>query len=102
MTIETIDMRLQFLKDFWVIDCTFTYISAGTTAAITILLRKYYVEFEVEVEDGVESYASFVFVRNSDVPNIRLGDSLAISGTTYTVVEVQPDGEGMTDLRLKT
>ena len=102
MTIETDDMRLQFLKDFGVTDCTFTDTSAGTTAPITALLRKEYVEVEVEGEVGVESNAPFTFVRTSDVPNIQQGDTLGISGTTYTVVEVMPDGEGMTDLRLRT
>jgi hypothetical protein len=102
MTIETDDMRLQFLKDFGVTDCTFTDTSAGTTAPITALLRKEYVEVEVEGEVGVESNAPFAFVRTSDVPNIQQGDTLGISGTTYTVVEVMPDGEGMTDLRLRT
>ena len=56
----------------------------------------------MEGEVGVESNAPFAFVRTSDVPSIQQGDTLGISGTTYTVVEVMPDGEGMTDLRLRT
>ena len=75
MTIENDDMRLQFLKDFGVTDATFTDISAGTTATITALLRKEYVEVEVEGEVGVESNVPFVFVRTSDVPNIQQGDT---------------------------
>ena len=102
MTIETDDMRLQFLKDFGVTDCTFTNISAGTNATITALLRKEYVEVEVEGEVGLESNAPFAFFRTSDVPNIQQGDAFGISGTIYTVVEVMPDGEGMTDLGLRT
>ena len=54
-------MRLQFLKDFGVTDCAFTDTSGGTTATITALLRKEYVEVEVEGEVGVESNASFAF-----------------------------------------
>ena len=50
---------------------------------------------------GVQNNAHFAFVRTSDVPSIQQGDTLGISGTTYTVVEVMPDGEGMTDLRLR-
>nr|BAR33860.1 hypothetical protein [uncultured Mediterranean phage uvMED] len=102
MTIETNDMRLQFLKDFGVTDCTYTDTSAGTTATITALLRNEYLEVEVEGEVGVESSAPFALARTSDVPNVAQGDTLSVSGTTYTVVEVQPDGEGMTDLRLRT
>jgi len=40
MTIETDDMRLQFLKEFGVTDCIYTDISAVTTAKITTLLLK--------------------------------------------------------------
>ena len=56
----------------------------------------------MEGEVGVESNAPFAFVRTSDFPNIQQGDKLGISGTTYTVVEVMTDGEGMTSLRLNT
>ncbi len=101
MTVKTDDIRLQFLKDFGVIDCTFTDTSAGTTATITALLRKEYLEVKVEGVVGVQNNAQFAFVRTSDVPSIQQGDTLVISGATYTVVEVIPDGEGMTDLRLR-
>ena len=89
-------------KDFGVTDATFTDTSAGTTATITALLRNEYLEVEVEGEVGVESSAHFALARTSDVPNIAQGDTLLIGGTTYTVVEVQPDGEGITDLRQRT
>ena len=102
MTVETDDMRLQFLKDFGVTDATFTDTSAGTTATVTAMLRNEYLEEEVGGEIRVETSAPFANVRTSDVPNIVQGDTIAISGTTYTVVEVMPDGEGMTDLRLRT
>ena len=50
----------------------------------------------------VQNNAQFAFVRTSDVPSIQQGDTLVISGATYTVVEVMLDGEGMTDFRLGT
>ena len=56
----------------------------------------------MEGEVGVESNASFAFFRTSDVPSIQQGDTLGVSGKTYTMLEVMPDGEGMTDLRLRT
>ena len=101
MNVETDDMRLQFLKDFGFTDATFSDTSAGTTAKITALLRNEYLEVEVEGEVGVDSSAPSALARTSDVPNIAQGDTLLISETTYTVVEVQLDGEGMTDLRLR-
>ena len=54
MTVETDDMRLQFLNDIEVTDWTFTDTSAGTNATITALLRKEYLEVEVEGEVGVK------------------------------------------------
>ena len=50
----------------------------------------------------MESNAPFAYVLTSDVPNIQQEDTLGIRGTTYTVMEVMPVGEGMTDLRLRT
>ena len=47
---------------------------------------------------GVQNNAPFAIVRTSDVPSIQQGDTLVISGATYTVVEVVPDGEVMTVL----
>ena len=102
MSVENYDMRLQFLKDIEVTDWTFKDTSAGTTATITALLWKEYLDVKVEGVVVVQNNAPFAFVRTSDVPSIQQGDKLSISGTTYTVVEVMPDGEGMTDLRLRT
>ena len=101
MTVETDEMRLQFLKDFGVTDATFTDVSSGSPSTITALLRNEYVEVEVEGEVGVESSAPFIACRSSDVPNIQQGDTIQVSGTTYTVVEVMPDNEGMLDLRMR-
>ena len=100
MNVETDDMRLQFLKDFGVTDATFADTSDGTIAMITALLLNQYLEVEIEGEVGIESSAPFGLARTSDVPNIAQGDTLLISDTIYTVVEIQLEGEGMTDLRL--
>ena len=97
MAVESDAMRLQYLKDFGVSGCTFTDVSTGTTAFVHALLRKE----DLEEEAGVESSAPFALVRTSDVPNVVQGDTIAISGTTYTIWAVEPDGEGMTDLRLR-
>ena len=49
---------------------------------------------------GVQNNAPFAIVRTTDIPNIHQADSLAIRGTTYIVVEVQQDCEGIIELRL--
>ena len=82
MTVETDDMRLQFLNDIEVTDWTFTDTNAGTSATITALLRKEYLEVKVEGVVGVQNNAQFTFVRTSDVPSIQQGDTLVISGAT--------------------
>ena len=102
MTVENDDMRLQFLKDIEVTDWTLKDTSAGTSATITALLRKEYIEVKVGGVVGVQNNAQFAFVRTSDVPSIQQGDTLDISGATYTVVEVMLDWEGMTDFKLGT
>ena len=102
MTVENEDMRLQFLKDIEVTDWTFKDTSAGSTEMITALLRKEYLEVKVEGVVGVQNNAQFAFVQTSDVPSIQQGDTLVISGATYTVVVVMLDLEGMTDFKLGT
>ena len=101
MAIETDAMRLQYLKDFGVSDATYRDTSAGISATIYALLRKEYLEEVAGGEVGVESSAPFALVRTSDVPNVVQGDQITINGTTYTIWAVEPDGEGMTDLRLR-
>ena len=102
MNVETDDMRLQFIKDFGVTDATFSDTTDGTIATITALLLNQYLEVEIEGEVGIESSSPFGLAPTSDVSNIAQGDTLLISGTTYTVVEVRLDGGGMTDLKLRT
>ena len=94
-------MRLQYLKDFGVLGCTFTDVSTGTTASIHSLLLKEYLEEEAGGEVGVESSAPFALVRTLDVSNLVQGDTIAFFATTVTIWAVELDGEGMTDLRLR-
>ena len=87
-------MRHQFLNILKSQTEPFTNTNAGTSTTITVLLRKEYLEAKVEV---LVCKIPFAIVRTSDMPNIQQEDSLAISGTTYIVVEVQQDCEGITD-----
>ena len=102
MAVEDDAMRLEFLADFGITDATFTDTSAGSSSTITALLKNEYSLEDVGGEVGVETSTPVAIVRSSDVNNVAQGDTIAISGTTYTIVEVQPDGEGMTNLRLRT
>lgn len=93
-------MRLEFLSDFGDSSASFTDVSAGSSSTITALLSRAY--FAENVGDQtLESSQPVALVRTSDVPSVVQGDTLSISSVGYTIVEVQPDNESMTQLRLR-
>ena len=100
MAIESEEMLLEFLQDFGSSSCTFTDTSATSSSTITALLKREYYE-ESAGEATVQSSSPLAIVRTSDVPNVVHGDTLAVSGVSYSIVEVSPDNEGMTQLRLR-
>lgn len=100
MAVEDDAMRLELLQDWGDTTASFTDVSASTSTTITALLSKDYFAENVGGQT-LESSQPVAMVRTSDVPAVVHGDTLAISGTTYTVVEVMPDNESMTKLRLR-
>lgn len=50
---------------------------------------------------GMSNSAPSFIALDSDVESVAVGDSLTISGDTWTVREIQPDGRGMTALMLE-
>ena len=99
MAVEDDAMRLELLED-WGTSLTFGDTSAGSTATITALLKREYFE-ESAGETTVQSSQPVAVVRTTDVPNVVHGDTLAVSGVSYSIVEVSPDNEGLTQLRLR-
>ena len=99
MAVEDDAMRLELLED-WGVSSTFTATSASSASTITAMLKREYFE-ESAGETTVQSSQPVAVVRTSDVSNVAHGDTLAISGTTYSIVEVSPDNEGLTQLRLR-
>lgn len=94
MAVETDDDRSYMLADFGV---TVTF-GASTFQAI----------FEndhipVEAGGGVEFsiQQAMILCRTSDVTGIGQGSLVSISGNSYAVSDVQPDGQGMTMLVLE-
>ena len=100
MAVESEEMLLEFLQDFGSSSCTFTDTSATSSSTITALLKREYYE-ESAGEATVQSSSPVAIVRTSDVPSVVHGDTLAIDSVTYSIVEVSPDNEGMTQLRLR-
>ena len=99
MAVEDDAMRLELLED-WGVSSTFTDTSASSASTITAMLKREYFE-ESAGETTVQSSQPVAVVRTSDVPNVVHGDTLAISGVSYSIVEVSPDNEGLTQLRLR-
>ena len=99
MAVEDDAMRLELLED-WGVSSTFTDTSASSASTITAMLKREYFE-ESAGETTVQSSQPVAVVRTSDVSNVAHGATLAISGTTYSIVEVSPDNEGLTQLRLR-
>lgn len=95
MSIETDADRLAMLKDLG------EQIEYDNETIWAIFEKPY---IDLGFDRPVESDAPQVTVRSSDVTGVTHGKSVVrtVSGTTYsyTVENVQPDGEGMTVLRL--
>ena len=100
MAVEDDKMRLEFLQDWGVSDATFRDVSAGSNSTISAMLKREYYE-ETAGDASVQSSSPGAHVRTSDVSSVVQGDTLAVSGTTYTIVEVSPDNEGISQLRLR-
>ena len=89
MTLETDSDRAGFIG----IDSISVTI-AGTAA--TALFDHEYVEVS-----GIESRRPVLTVLSSAVSSAAHGDAVVVSGTSYTIVGIQPDGSGMTVLVLE-
>jgi len=99
MAVETDAMRSEFLAD-WGSTATYGDTSAGSTASVTAMLKREYYE-ETAGDATVQSSSPVAHIRTSDVSSVVQGDTLAIDSVTYTIVEVSPDNEGITQLRLR-
>ena len=100
MAVEDDEMRLEFLQDWGVSDATFRDVSAGSNSTISAMLKREYYE-ETAGDATVQSSSPVAHVRTSDVSSVVQGDTLAIDSVTYTIVEVSPDNEGISQLRLR-
>lgn len=94
MAVETADDRSYLLADFGV-DVT---VGAGTIKAI--FDNDY---SPVDAGGGVpfSIQQAMILCRTADVTSLAEGSLVTISGDSYAVVDIQPDGEGMTMLALE-
>jgi len=102
MSVESAADRLAFFDvDEHAVDATHTPAGGAARAVPGIFDNEYVTVFDGE-DASVESSGPVFMCRTADVSAAAHGDTLAISGTVYTVRGVQPDGTGMTTLRLES
>lgn len=73
----------------------------GSAKTVTGVFDNSY--FAYEGNQGVEINASQprFYCQSSDVTGVQFGDALIVRGNSYKVVDVQPDGQGLTMLALE-
>lgn len=97
MAVEDADDLAGFFDadDFAV---TATLTGGGTVEGI--FDAEYYAALDGIAGVAVESSQPAFTAPTSDLSGVGQGDTLTIDGATYEVVEVKPDGTGVTTLRL--
>ena len=101
MAIETdADLAELFSTDEHGTAGTFTP-DGGSASTVNGIFGNVYFDIPAG-ETGIEGKQSSFMCRSSDITDAAHGDSLVVSGTTYTVRGVQPDGTGVTTLILES
>ena len=87
-----------FLSDF-AVDATYTP-AGGTAKTIKSIFDSEYITMSPAGDIGVESVSPAAYCKTSALTGAKHGDTLVISGTTYYIVGIHPDGTGITILIL--
>ena len=88
----TEDLTAFFRTEDFAVSATY----AGST--IKVIFEAPYYESISGVVEGTQPTA---LCRTADVSGARHGDNFAVGSTTYKIVGVEPDGSGVTRLRLQ-
>lgn len=69
---------------------------------LTNIVVQFFNEYDNAIRDesGIVSSTPFAIARSSDMAGVEQGDVLKIDGITYTITNLEPDGTGVTTLRL--
>ena len=77
------------------------YIRAGfPSEPIIVIFENDFISAQGIGEIGVGTSVPMAICKTSDVLNAARGDTLKIDDTTYKIIEVRPDGAGITMLYL--
>jgi len=87
-----------FFQDF-VVDAIYTP-QGGVASTIKVIYDREYIAVDTAGNVLMESRSPIAHCKNSDIPNVKHGDTLMIDGMTFYVTEIQPDGTGITRLIL--
>jgi hypothetical protein len=106
MAVESADDRLSFLSDDEFGDeATYTLAAGGVTSGIKGIFDGPHLDVQFENAPVSDRRPSFL-CRSADLPDGAAdgdaGDTLAVRGATYRVIDLQPDAQGMTLLTLGT
>lgn len=71
----------------------------GGAEIMAIYEAEYYAAPGQEVD--IEATKPAAFVKTADVPGVKIGDSITVDGSEYVVINVKPDGTGITVLALE-
>lgn len=76
-----------------------SYVHQGGAAVnINVIFDAPFLESELAAAVGIAAVRPSCFAKTSDVANARNGDTITIGGKVYTIVSVQPDGTGLTQI----
>lgn len=74
--------------------------AAFKSKAISVIFdQDYYAAGGQEVD--IESTKPAAVCKSADVTGVKIGDSITVDGDAYTVINVKPDGTGITVLALQ-
>lgn len=99
MAVELAADREIFLADFGV-TASFTP-SGGAASDITVIFDNEYLDVDIGGAVAFATRQPKVLCRDGEISGIAEGDQMVISGATYIVRVVMPDGTGMTEVLLE-
>jgi len=99
LTDMTTDLSVFFNTDDFALSATFTK-TGGSATTIKVLFDNAFNLINLG-EVGLESTNPMASCKSSDVVGVAHADTLVVSGTTYKVVGIHPDGQLITILELE-
>jgi hypothetical protein len=103
MAVESAADRLIFLSaDDFGVEASYTPVAGGAAATIRGIFDAAFTAVDLSLDVPVTSVGPQIIVRSADLSSGgRHGDTFVIAAATYKARDVQPDGTGLTTVRLE-